>query len=108
MNDLFGDIELRKFAHTLIFGNEFAFGLVNSDSLKVFDLRLEHLFKKWEVNPKLQSFCQYLPVHKADQFRYHIIKCVVQRTGIVDTTDLLITNATEYIKSLLESWGKKK
>ena len=94
--------------HTLIFGNEFTFGLVTSDSLKVFDIRLEHLFKKWEVNPKLQSFCQYFQVHKADQFRYHRIKCVMQHTGIVDTMDLFTSNAIECVNSLLKSWEKKK
>ena len=47
-------------------------------------------------------------MHKTDQFRYHIIKCVVQHTGIVDTIDLCTTNATECINSLLKSWEKKK
>ena len=108
LKDLVGDIELRKTVYTSIFGNEFTVGLVYSDSFKEFDLRLEHLCKKWEVNPKLQSFCQYFQVHKADQFRYHIIKCVVQHTGIVDTIDLFTTNATECINSLLKSWEKKK
>ena len=108
LKDLVGNIELRKIVYTSIFGNEFRVGLVYPDSLKEFDLRLEHLFKKWEVNPKLQSFCQYFQVHKADQFRYHIIKCVVQHTGIVDTIDLFTTNATECVNSLLKSWKKKK
>ena len=102
LKDLVGDIELRKTVYTSIFGNEFTVGLVDSDSFKEFDLRLEHLCKKWEVNPRLQSFCQYFQVHKADQFRYHIIKCVVQHTGIVDTIDLFTTNATECINSLKE------
>ena len=108
LKDLVGDIELRKTVYKSIFGKEFTVGLVYSDSFKEFDLRLEHLCKKWEVNPKLQSFCQYFQVHKADQFRYHIIKCVVQHTGIVDTIDLLTTNTTECINSLLKSWEKKK
>ena len=47
-------------------------------------------------------------MHKADQFRYHIIKCFVQHIGIVDTIDLFTTNATECINSLLKSWEKKK
>ena len=104
LKDLVGDIELRKTVYTSIFGNEFTVGLVYSDSLKEFDLRLEHLCKKWEVNLKLQ----YFQVHKADQFQYHIIKCVVQHSGIVDTRDLFTTNATECINSLLKSWKKKK
>ena len=54
LKDLVGDIELRKTVYTSIFGNEFTVGLVYSDSLKEFDLRLEHLCKKWEVNLKLQ------------------------------------------------------
>ena len=58
LKDLVGNIELRKTVYTLIFGNEFKIALVHSDNLKVFDLRLQHLSKRWEVNPKLQSFCQ--------------------------------------------------
>ena len=108
LKDLVGDIELRKTVYTSIFGNEFTVGLVCSDSLTEFHLRLEHLYKKWEVNPKLQSFCQYFQLHKADQSRYHIIRCVVQHTGIVDTIDLCTTSATECINSLLKSWEKKK
>ena len=91
LKDLVGDIKLRTTVNTSIFVNEFTVGLVYSDSFKEFDLRLEHLCKKWEVNPKLQSFCQYFQVHKAEQFRYHIIKCVVQHTGIVGTIDVLTT-----------------
>ena len=102
LKDLVGDIELRKTVYTSIFGNEFTVGLVYSDSFKEFDLRLEHLCKKWEVNPKLQSFCQYFHEHKAGQFPYHIIKCVVQHTGIVDTIDLFTTNATECVNSQLK------
>ena len=108
MKDLVGDIELRKTVNTSIFGNEFMVGLAYSDRLKKFDLRIEHLCKKWEINPKLQSFCQYLLVHKADQFQNQIIKCVVQHIRIVDTIDLFITNGTECIKSLLKPWEKKK
>ena len=107
LKDLVGDIKLRKTVCTSIFGNESTVCLVYSDSLKEFDLRLGYLCKKWEVNPKFQSFCQYFQAHKADQFRYHIIKCVVQHTGIVDTIDLFTTNAAEYVNSLLKSWGKK-
>ena len=77
LNNLIGNSELRKTVYTSIFGNEFTIALVYSDSLKVFDLRFEHLCKKWGVNPELQSFCQYFKVHKVDQFRYHVIKCVV-------------------------------
>ena len=58
LKDLVGNIELRKTVYTSIFGNEFTIALVYSDSLKVFDLSFEHLCKKWEVNPELQSFCQ--------------------------------------------------
>ena len=57
---------------------------------------------------KVQSFCQYFQVHKADQFRYHRIKCVMQHTGIVDTMDLFTSNAIECVNSLLKSWEKKK
>ena len=84
LKDLVGNIELKKTVYTSIFGNKFTIALVYWNSLKVFDLRLGHLYKKWEVNPKLQSFCQYFKVHKPDQFWYHVIKCVVQHTGIVD------------------------
>ena len=108
LKDLVGNTELRKTVYTSIFGNEITIALVYSDSLKVFDLRLEHLCKKWEVNPKLQSFCQYFKVHKADQFRYHVIKYVVQHTGIVDKIYLFTTNVAECINSLLKSWEKKK
>ena len=45
LKDLVGNIELRKTVYTSIFGNEFTIALVYSDSLKVFDLRLEHLSK---------------------------------------------------------------
>ena len=58
------------------------------------------------MNPKLQLFRQYFQVQKADH-RYHIIKCIVQHNGIVDTIDLFTTNATECINSLLKSWRKK-
>ena len=58
LKDLIGNIELRKTVYLLIFGNEFKIASVYSDNLKVFDLRLQHLSKRWEVNPKLQSFCQ--------------------------------------------------
>ena len=68
LKNLVGDIELRKTVYTSIFGNEFTVCLVYLDSLEEFDLRLEHLCKKQEVNPQLQSFCQYFQVHKADQF----------------------------------------
>ena len=57
------------------------------------------------MNPKLQSFRQYFKVHKADQFRYHI---VLQHTGIVDKVYLFTTNVAECINSLLKSWEKKK
>ena len=60
------------------------------------------------MNAKLQSFCQYFKVHKADQFQYHVIKYVVQHTGIVDKIYLFTTNVAEYINSLLKSWEKKK
>ena len=76
--------------------------------MKEFDLKLEHLCKKWELNPKLQSFCQYLQVHEVDQFRFHIIKYVLQHNGIVVTIDLFTTNAAECINSQLKSWEKKK
>ena len=108
LKDLVGNIELRKTVYTSIFGNEFTIALVYTDSLKVFDLRLEHLCKKWEVNPKFRSFCQYFKVHKADQFRYHVIKYIVQHTGIVDKIYLFTTNVAECINSLLKSWEKKK
>ena len=97
MKDLVGEIDLRKTVYTSVFGNKLTVGLVCSDSFKEFDLRLDYLCKKWEVNPKLQSFYQNFQVHKADQFRYHIIKCVVQHTGIANTIDLFTTNATECI-----------
>ena len=97
LKDLVGEIDLKKTVYTSVFENKFTIGLVCSDSLKEFDLRLEHLCKKRKVNPKLQSFYQYFQVHKEDQFRYHIIKCVVQHTGIVSTIDLFTTNATECI-----------
>ena len=100
LKGLVGDVELRKTVCISIFGNE---STVCLDSLKEFDLRLGHLCKKWEVNSKLQSFCQYFQAHKADQFRYHIIKCVLQHTGIVDAIDLFTTDATEYVNSLLKS-----
>ena len=45
LKDLVGNIELRKTVYTSIFRNEFTIALVYSDSLKVFDLRLEHLSK---------------------------------------------------------------
>ena len=64
--------------------------------------------QKVRSESKVQSFCQYFQVHKADQFRYHIIKCFVQHTGIDDTIDLFSTNATERVNSLLKSWGKRK
>ena len=108
LKDLVGNFGLRKTVYTSIFGNEFTIDLVYTDSLKVFDLRLEHLCKRWEVNPKLQSFCQYFKVHKTDQFRYHIIKYVVQHTGIVDKIYLFTTNVAECINSLLKSREKKK
>ena len=66
--DLLRNIKLRKTVYTSIFGKKFTSALVYLDSLKVFDLRLELLCKKWEVNPKLQSFCKYFKVHKEDQF----------------------------------------
>ena len=62
--------------------------------------------KQREMNPKLEFFCQYFQVQKA-YHQYHIIKCIVQHTGIVDTIDIFTTNATESIESLLKSWGKK-
>ena len=46
LKNLIGNIELRKTVYTSIFGNEFTIALVYSDSLKVFDLRFEHLCKK--------------------------------------------------------------
>ena len=57
------------------------------------------------MNPKLQSFCQYFKVHKAGQFRYHV---VLQHAGIVDKVYLFTTNVAECINSLLKSWEKKK
>ena len=81
LKDLVGDIELRKNLYKSIFGNKFTVGLVYSDSFKEIDLRLQHLCKKWVVNPKLQSFCQYFQLHKADQFRYRIIKCTTYILG---------------------------
>ena len=51
-------------------------------------LGLEYLRKKWEMNPKFLSHCRYFQVHKAGQFQYDIIKCVLQHTGIVDAINL--------------------
>ena len=45
MKNLVGNIELRKTVYTLIFGNEFTFGLVYPANLKEFDLRLKYLCK---------------------------------------------------------------
>ena len=87
--------------YTSIFGNEVTVGLVYSGSLKEFKTWTST--QKLEVKPELQSFCQYFQVHKIDQFQYHIMKCVVQHTGVVDTIDLFTTNATECIGSLLKS-----
>ena len=55
LKGLVGNIELRKTMYTSIFGNEFMVGLVYSDSLKGFDLKLKHLRKKQEVNQKLSG-----------------------------------------------------
>ena len=55
LKDLVGNIELRKTVYTSIFGNEFTVGLVYSDSLKEFDLKLKHVCKKQEVNQKLSG-----------------------------------------------------
>ena len=76
--------------------------------MKEFDLKLEHLCKKWELNPKLQSICQYLQVHEVDQFRFHIIKYVLQHNGIVVTIDLFTTNAAECMNSLNNREKKKQ
>ena len=38
-------------------------------------------------------------VHKADQLRYHVIKCVAQHTEIVDKIHLFTTNVAECINS---------
>ena len=53
LKDLVGDIELRKILYKSIFENKFTIGLIYSDSLKEFNLRLQHLCKKWEVNPHI-------------------------------------------------------
>ena len=55
LKDLVGNIELRKTVYTSIFGNEFTVGLVYSDSLKDFALKLKHLRKKQELNQKLSG-----------------------------------------------------
>ena len=47
-------------------------------------------------------------MHKADQFQYHVIKCVVQHTGIVDKIYLFTANVAECINCLLKWWEKKK
>ena len=49
-----------------------------------------------------------LQVDEVDQFRFHIIKCVLQHNGIVVRVDLFTTNAAECINSQLKSWEKKK
>ena len=68
LKDFVGDIELRKTVYTSIFGREFTVGLVYSESLKEFDLRLEHLCKKWEVNPKFNHFVNTFKCIKQTSF----------------------------------------
>ena len=80
---------------TSLFGNEFTVGLVYSNSPDEFDVRFQILYEKWDKNPKLQKFSQYVQVHKADILRHHLIKGVVDHSGIVDIQDLFTTNSTE-------------
>ena len=79
-------------------------GLVYSNSPDEFDVRFQMLCKKLGKNPKLQNFLQYFQVHKADIFRYHLIKGIVDHSGIVDIQDLFTTNSTESINPVLKSW----
>ena len=53
LKDLVGDVELRETVYTSGFENKFTIGLIYSDSLEEFNLRLQHLCKKWEVNPHI-------------------------------------------------------
>ena len=63
------------------------------------------LCEKLYKNLKSQKFSQYFQVHKADIFRYHLIKGVVGHSGIVDIQDLF---TTESINSVLKSWENSK
>ena len=108
LRDLVSDADLRKAVFTSLFGNEFTVGLVYSNSPDEFDVRFQILCEKWDKNPKLQKFSQYFQVHKADILRHHLIKGVVDHSGIVDIQDLFTTNSTESINSVLKSWENSK
>ena len=104
LRDLVSDTDLRKTVFTCLFGNESTVGLVYSNSPDEFDVRFQMLCKKLGKIPKLQNFLQYFQVHKADIFRYHLIKGIVDHSGIVDIQDLFTTNSTESINPVLKSW----
>ena len=108
LRDLVSDTDLRKTVLTSLFGNEFTVALVYSNSPDEFDVRFQMLCEKFDKNPKFQKFSQYFQVHKADIFRYHLIKGVVGHSGIVDIQDLFTTNSTESINSVLKSWENSK
>ena len=54
---------------------------------------------------KALIICQYFHVYKAKHFQYHVIKYVVQQTGIVDSTDLCSTNVTECMRKKLKNYS---
>ena len=54
---------------------------------------------------KTLIICQYFHVHKAKHFQYHVIKYVVQQTGIVDATDLCSTNVTECMRKKFKNYS---
>ena len=109
LRDLVNDNELRKVVNSSIFGSDFTKGLIHSVSPAEFDEKFAVLCAKWNEDERLQKFAQYFEVHKADKFRYHLIKGMVDKAQIVDTNDLFTTNLVECINNVIKIWqnGKK-
>ena len=108
LRDLVNDSTLRKSVYSQIFGDEFSNGLAFSVSPDAFDQRLHILTTEWHKDERLHKFAQYFEIYKADQFRYHLVKGVVDKAKIVDVDGLFTTNLAECINSVIKLWQNGK
>lgn len=108
LRDLINDSSLRKSIYSQIFGDEFSNGLAFSLSPDAFDERLHILTTEWHKDERIHKFAQYFEIYKADQFRYHLVKGVVDKAKIVDVDGLFTTNQAERINSVIKSWQNGK
>ena len=80
-------------------------------TIEEFDVRYELLKLSWGTYVALKEFAGYFEKFKAMNLKYHIIKGVVEKSGIVDVLgdgELYTTNAKECVNNVIKMWSPKK